>query len=153
AGAVPWNEYRFHGEWSVPVPVATAFEVLADLGEYPTWWREVRSISKVDEDCAELVCRSRLPYDLVFRASHDRKDEAAGVLRARLTGDLDGYCGWVITAGEATTTLTWEQHVVVTKPLLRALAPIARPVLKANHELMMRSGRRGLRAYLSRDLQ
>lgn len=143
------NEYSFRSVWSLPAPRDLVFGVLAELGEYPQWWREVREISKVDDECAELVCRSVLPYDLVFRARHDRKDEAAGVLRARLTGDLDGFCGWTMKANGSGTMLVFDQRVHVTKSLLRVLAPMARPVLLANHAAMMRGGRRGLLSRLA----
>ncbi|RZS43312.1 hypothetical protein EV193_102291 [Herbihabitans rhizosphaerae] len=123
--------------------------MLADLGSYPAWWPQVRSIRQVAEDAAELVCRSVLPYDLVFRASHERKDKAAGELRARLTGDLDGYAGWTIEPRGHGTRLVFTQGVEVTKPLLRRLGLIARPALLVNHELMMRQGRRGLRTLLA----
>ncbi|MGH3624384.1 MAG: SRPBCC family protein [Sciscionella sp.] len=143
------NDYSFRHVWSLPAPRDLVFTVLAELGEYPQWWRQVREISKVDDECAELVCRSVLPYDLVFRARHDRRDEVAGVLRARLTGDLDGFCGWRMVDNGNGTTLVFDQHVHVTKSLLRALAPVARPILLANHAVMMREGRRGLLARLT----
>jgi len=40
-------------------------------------------------------------------------------------------------------------QVVVNKRLLRRLAPVARPLFRANHAAMMRRGHRGLRAYLA----
>jgi hypothetical protein len=41
------------------------------------------------------------------------------------------------------------QDVVVNKALLRALAPVARPVFRANHAAMMWRGQRGLRSFLN----
>ncbi|GAB3903320.1 hypothetical protein GCM10029964_095080 [Kibdelosporangium lantanae] len=40
------------------------------------------------------------------------------------------------------------QDVVVNKWLLRTLSPVARPVFRANHAVMMRRGQLGLRRFL-----
>ncbi|GAA3869381.1 SRPBCC family protein [Saccharothrix violaceirubra] len=123
--------------------------MLADLARYPLWWREVRAAEQVGERAARLRCRSLLPYDLVFETHHDTRDRVAGVLKARLVGDLDGTAAWRIRPSGTGTLLRYEQEVTVTKPLLRRLALVARPALVANHGLMMRSGNRGLRTYLA----
>jgi hypothetical protein len=146
---MPLNSYRFRSAWSLDSAPGQTFDVLADLGSYPLWWREVREARQVGERAAELRCRSLLPYDLVFEAHHNTEDRDAGVLRADLVGDLDGTVGWRVAADGPGTRLVYEQEVVVRKPLLRGLAPVARPAFLANHALMMRSGRRGLRTYLA----
>jgi hypothetical protein len=71
------------------------------------------------------------------------------VLEAKLTGDLEGFSRWTITATGSGADLLFEEEVVTTKALLRRLAPIARPAFRANHALMMRHGERGLRTYLA----
>jgi hypothetical protein len=146
---VPLNLYRFRSVWPVDCAPADAFDVLADLGSYPLWWPEVRRAVQVGEERAELRCRSVLPYDLVFEASHHTRDAERRVLVANLEGDLDGTVGWRVEADEPGSRLLYEQVVTVRKPLLRALGPLLRPALVANHELMMRHGRRGLRTYLA----
>ena len=148
-GGMPLNSYRFRSVWSVDSSPERAFDVLADLGSYPRWWREVRAARQVAEDVAELRCRSVLPYDLVFQAHHNAREPEAGLLRADLVGDLDGMVSWRVFGEGTGSRLVWEQEVVVRKPLLRRVALLVRPLLKANHELMMRSGQRGLRTYLA----
>ncbi|WNV89462.1 SRPBCC family protein [Umezawaea sp. Da 62-37] len=143
------NRYRFRSVWLVDCVPAVAFEVLSDLGSYPLWWPEVRRAVRVDDRCAELYCRSLLPYELVFRARHNTKDAERGLLVADLVGDLDGTVGWRIEADGGGARLVYEQVVTVRKPLLRKVAVVARPALVANHELMMRHGKRGLRTYLA----
>ncbi|MFD1147397.1 SRPBCC family protein [Saccharothrix hoggarensis] len=146
---MPLNSYRFRSVWSVDSTPERTFDVLADLGNYPHWWREVRDARQVAENAAELRCRSVLPYDLVFQAHHNAKEPDAGLLRADLVGDLDGTVSWRIFPDGAGSRLVYDQEVTVRKPLLRRLALVGRPLLKANHELMMRSGQRGLRTYLA----
>jgi hypothetical protein len=146
---VPLDFYRFRSIWRAPATPDEVFHVLADLGNYPLWWPEVRSVRKVAEDCAELVCRSLLPYQLLFRAAHSAKDEGAGLLRARLTGDLDGFASWRIIRAGGGSRLIYDQEVTLRKSALRPVAVLVRPALRANHELMMRNGQRGLRTYLA----
>ncbi|ROP41139.1 SRPBCC family protein [Saccharothrix texasensis] len=146
---MPLNSYRFRSVWSVESTPERAFEVLADLGSYPSWWPQVRAAHRVADEVAELRCRSVLPYDLVFQARHNAREPGVGLLRADLVGDLDGTASWRIFAEGAGSRLVYEQEVVVRKRLLRRLSVVARPLLLANHELMMRSGQRGLRTYLA----
>ncbi|MCT2587000.1 polyketide cyclase [Actinophytocola gossypii] len=142
------NDYRFHAVWSLPAAASRVFEALVDLTSWPLWWRDVRAVHRVDDDTAELVCRSTLPYALIFRLHRAVQDERSGRLRVDMTGDLEGHTEAVVT-GTGVAHLVIDQQVVVTKPLLRAFAPVARPLLLANHALMMRRGQRGLRTYLN----
>ncbi|MBY8850156.1 SRPBCC family protein [Saccharothrix longispora] len=143
------NHYRFRSTWWLDEPPALVHGVLADLAGYPRWWREVRGGRRVDDDTAELRLRSVLPYELVVVLRRDVDDPAAGVLRAVLSGDMDGTATWRVAPEGGGTRLVYEQEVVVRRRLLRLLAPVARPLLVANHALMMRSGLRGLRARLA----
>jgi hypothetical protein len=45
--------------------------------------------------------------------------------------------------------MVFDEEVVVVKPLLRRLGPIARPAMRANHILMMRYAKRGLATRLA----
>jgi CO dehydrogenase/acetyl-CoA synthase beta subunit len=143
------NEYRFHNVWGIEVAAARVFGALVDLANYPSWWPDVRSVHQVDPDTAELTCRALLPYALVFRLHRNVQDEDAGRMRVELTGDLEGYVQGIVAAEDhGRARLEISQQVVVRKKLLRQLAPVARPLFRANHAAMMRRGHRGLRAYL-----
>lgn len=144
------HEYRFHSVWSVDAPPHAVFDALVDLASYPAWWPDVRSVSEVDEDTAEVVCRAVLPYRLALRLRRAVQDEPSGRLRVDLTGDLQGYIGCHVAADGDGTWLEIEQEVQVTKWLLRAAAPVARPLLVANHGAMMWRGQRGLRKHLAK---
>ena len=144
------NDYRFRSVWSVPVPTGRLFSALVDLACYPDWWPDIQAVTQVDDDTAHVTCRSVLPYSLRFRLHRAVEDEDAGRMRVDMTGDLEGYVqGEVAAHRTAGALLAITQRVVVTKPLLRALAPVGRPVFRANHALMMWRGQRGLRAYLA----
>lgn len=95
------------------------------------------------------MVRSALPYDLRFRSTRSREDPVAGVLEGAMTGDLDGFSRWTVTATAGGAEAVFEEEVVARKPLLRRLALVARPGFVANHAVMMRAGRLGLHVYLA----
>ncbi|MFE0023152.1 SRPBCC family protein [Amycolatopsis sp. NPDC059021] len=142
--------YRFRSTWLLPaVAPERVFGAVVDLESYPRWWADVRSVRQLDEDTAELVCRSRLPFRLVVRMHRDQQDERAGRVRVRLSGDLEGVLAGTIGPAREGTRLEIAQDVLARKPLLRKLDTVARPIFRVNHALMMRRGHRGLLGYLA----
>jgi uncharacterized protein YndB with AHSA1/START domain len=146
---VRFNTYRFQDIWFIAAPAPSVFDAVVDLARYPQWWPDVRSVHRIDDDTAELVCRATLPYELVLRMRRAEQDAPAGRLRVHLSGDLEGSLAALVVGHPSGTRLDITQHVVATKPLLRRL-PIARPLFRVNHALMMRRGQRGLRRFLLR---
>ncbi|MEX2588432.1 MAG: SRPBCC family protein [Actinomycetota bacterium] len=143
------NRYRFHARWSVDADCQSTYAALRDLGSYSSWWPEVKSVIPLSATRAVVRIMGVLPYCLEFVLEQQIDDPESGILRASLVGDLQGWSSWRIEENSAGCGLTYEQEVVVNKRLLRALAPIARPVFRLNHVLMMLRGRRGLQRYLA----
>lgn len=143
------NSYQFRSEWRFSAPPDDVFRALAELDDYPRWWPEVRTVHWLSVDARRLVCRSLLPYDLTFTVCQPQRDPHAGILDARLVGDIEGSSRWTITAAPGGTLAVFDEKVIVNKSLLRRLAPIARAAFVVNHKLMMRHGLRGLTAYLA----
>ena len=144
------HRYRFLSVWDLPAPPARVYGVLADPRTYPAWWPEIREVRQLDEHSGVMRFRSLLPFELAVVAHETRQDPAAGVLEARLTGDLDGLTRWTVTGrGDGTAVAVFFEDVRVRKPLLRRLAVPGRPAFRANHALMMLHGRAGLAHYLS----
>jgi hypothetical protein len=147
---VSLNDYRFRDVWSVAAHTHRVFDALVDLMSWPRWWPDVRSVDRIDDDTAEITCRAVLPYALTIRLHRAEQDHHAGRLRVEMTGDLDGYCEGLVKETTGGAQLAIDQRVAMTKPLLRTLAPLARPLFTANHAAMMWRGQRGLRGYLGR---
>lgn len=145
-----FNDYRFRSRWHVDADREAVFDTLADLPSYPRWWPQVRLVEPVDEQNATVVARSLLPYELRFTLTREMENRETGVLQVRIGGDLDGWARLTLHTGHRSCMLLYEQRVIVKRPLLRATAPFARPAFRWNHAFMMRSGERGLAAYVRR---
>jgi Polyketide cyclase / dehydrase and lipid transport len=144
------HRYAFRSEWRIGAAPDTVYAALADVESYPDWWHQVRSARWIDDRSGELTCRSLLPYDLTFVVEREIEDPVDRVLRGRLTGDLRGASQWTVRANGVGSVAVFDEDVTVGRGMLRAAGLVARPALKFNHALMMRSGEAGLRRLLER---
>jgi hypothetical protein len=142
------HRYRFTSRWELPAASEHVFQVLADPLGYPLWWPQILEVRQLTEDSGRMRFRSLLPYELQVTAFAARNDPDAGVLEARLTGDLHGITRWTVSGVDGTTVAVFHEDVEVRKPLMRLFALPGRPAFRANHAWMMRSGRLGLARYL-----
>lgn len=142
------SRYVFRSRWRLDAPPGAVYEALRDVASYPDWWPQVRDIWQLADGAARLRCRSVLPYDLVFEIHREIEDPDGRVLQARQVGDLEGTSRWTVGTNGAGTVALFDQEVVVRKSLIRRVGLLARPILMADHDVMMREGERGLRRYL-----
>ncbi|MDH6227889.1 MULTISPECIES: SRPBCC family protein [Streptomyces] len=143
------TRYRFSGRWTLSAPPGAVYRTLERVDEYPRWWPEVRRAVRTGEASGRVLVRSLLPYDLRLDIRAVRQEPEAGVLQAELSGDLAGWMRWTVRPAGAGTLVLHDQDTDLTKPVLRLLGVPGRPLLRANHALMMRGGRRGLEAFLA----
>lgn len=139
--------YRFASGHRLDAPPGAVFEVLRDAESWPDWWRQIRRVTAYDNVTGQVEIRSLLPFTLTLEITSDVVDPGRGLLRARLEGDLRGWAEFVAAGAEGGTWLDYRQETTLVHPRLPGpLALAARPVLIANHAVMMRSGMRGLAA-------
>jgi hypothetical protein len=141
--------FVFRSQWRLPAAPRHVYDVLADVETYPVWWPQVRRARRFGESSGELTCRSMLPYDLVFVMHQDLVDPQSLVLRAKMEGDLNGTSQWTVTADGEGSLAVFDEDVSVGHGLVSVAGRLFRPALKFNHDLMMRAGEKGLRAYLT----
>ncbi|GGW90159.1 SRPBCC family protein [Streptomyces chryseus] len=145
-----WSHYRFRSVWDLPAPPGAVYTALEQVDAYPRWWPQVRAVTRLDENTGVVRVRSFLPYELVVAVREKRRAPEAGVLEVAISGDMDGWARWTVRPrGADGTRAVYEQEVEVRKALVRRLAVPGRPLLIANHALMMRGGRRALAAALA----
>ena len=140
--------FDFAGTWEVPATPAAVHDTLVDLEHYPQWWPQVVAVASLGPDEARVLCRSSLPYtlDLVLRAV----DRSSDRLRVAVSGDLSGSVGFDLTPTTGGTRIDLTQQVSVAGALAAA-AYVAGPVLRWNHDRMMRGCIGGLRAHVATD--
>lgn len=143
------RRYHFVSRWTVEAPQGAVYAAIYEVVAYPAWWPEVKEARKLDEDHLWMRTRSILPYDLAFQLERTIADPRAGILEARLTGDLEGVIRWTIEPTSGGCLITFDEDVVTNKATLNRLAPIVRPAYVANHALMMAHGQAGLRTFLA----
>ena len=139
--------FTFTDAWHLPADVDTVVAALADIERYPSWWPQVRSVTRLDERSGRGVVHSLLPLRLDLVLTREVEDRGAGHLRVRLSGDLQGYAEWRVVAAAKGAEARFEQSVRVATRLERA-ATLVPWLLRANHAWMMRQGRRGLHSHL-----
>ena len=89
--------YRFDNEWHLRAPSEQVYAALADVERYELWWPQIREIHWIDADSGTVRVRSVLPYTLDLVLTRDAQDEAHGILRVLVAGDLHGWCAWRLT--------------------------------------------------------
>lgn len=150
-------DYEFLTEWRV---AATPDEVKAVLGDgpaLPRWWPSVylavRTLSTGEESGlgreVALYTKGWLPYTLrwTLRVTEPITDTGYALTA---TGDLVGTGRWTFERDGPETVITYDWRVSASKPLLRRLTWLLRPVFAANHRWAMARGEESLRLELRR---
>jgi len=144
------SDYSFVTIWEISSTPKNVWDELYHSENWPSWWKGVLSVDKLssgDENGVGSVSRytwqSRLPYKLTFdmRAT---KVEPMSVLAGVASGDLDGNGIWHFSTKGPVTVARYEWNVQTTKWWMNLLAPIARPLFKWNHNVIMNWGAEGL---------
>ncbi|TWP38162.1 SRPBCC family protein [Leekyejoonella antrihumi] len=139
--------FRFVSSHRLDAPRDAVFDVLAEAETWDQWWPQIRSITPYSAVTGQVRIRSMLPLTLVLELTSEVVDRGSGVLRASLAGDLEGWAQFTVAAEAGGARLDYVQEARLVRPRLPAvLGYVIRPVLIANHALMMRAGMRGLAA-------
>jgi hypothetical protein len=143
-------EYAFQTAWRVAAPREAVFDVLHESERWPEWWDGLERVVKLEEGDAEgrgslgvYTWRSVMRYRLEFEMRITRV-ERPHRMDGDATGELDGIGTWRLYEDGDATAVLFEWQVRTMRWWMNALAPIARPVFRWNHDRLMRAGGRGL---------
>ena len=140
------HRYRFRRTWFLDANPDDVFEVLYAVPLYPGWWPHILRVRRTAPERFDVLIRSVLPYRLEVELARDTIDPHAGVLQARMDGDLVGTSRWQLDSACGGTRVRFEEDAELARPRLLALEPAAIPIFTINHAAMMRAAERGLRA-------
>jgi len=151
-------EYAFLTAWRLAAPREDVFAVLHASERWPEWWRGVERVVKLEDGDEEgrgslgrYTWRSVLPYRLEFEMRITRVDRPYR-MEGEAVGELTGSGSWRLYEDDGATAVLFEWRVRTTRAWMNALAPLARPVFRWNHDWVMREGGRGLARRLGVEL-
>jgi uncharacterized protein YndB with AHSA1/START domain len=143
-------DYSFVTQWSFRAPLARVWELVYRSEEWPEWWRGVERVECVEAGGADglgsvrrYTWRSRLPYRLAFDMRLTRL-EPMSLIEGEAVGELSGTGRWRFAQEGEATRVRYDWDVRTTKPWMNLLAPLARPLFKWNHDVVMEWGAQGL---------
>jgi hypothetical protein len=144
--------YSFVTIWRHRAPIEAVYDAIADAGSWPDWWPAVKRVETIsDGDPANVVGSVRrftfkgsLPYTLSFDMVVTAM-ERPRTLAGHATGELEGDGVWTLSEEPGGITVArYDWNIRTTRWWMNLVAPLAGGVFRANHDIVMRSGAKGL---------
>jgi Polyketide cyclase / dehydrase and lipid transport len=145
--------------WRIRAPVQAVWAALTDPDSWPIWWPHVRHVRTVRGGTRHgigavrsIEWRTALGYGFTIEVE---AIEAVALerLRGRASGSLTGDGMWLLDVQGEFTDVTYVWRATPAPRWLRSLMPVLAPLLRWNHQRVMKSGEAGLRSYLLRTAQ
>lgn len=151
------HDYQFVTRWSVKSTVEETSEIIKDVADLSRWWPavyiDVRKLLDGDEQGVggifSLNTKGWLPYTLKwqFRLTESREPFGYTLIA---WGDLIGRGVWDFRQRGDLVDITYDWRVSASKPVIRRLSFLLKPVFSSNHYWAMRTGEESLRLELAR---
>jgi uncharacterized protein YndB with AHSA1/START domain len=141
------SEFRLVTDWLLDAPIEPVWAAIRDVEAWPGWWSSVRRVDRLGAG-HRFEWRTALPYSLAFEMEVTRIEPLA-LIEGHARGELRGTGRWTFADEAGRTRVRYEWSVAVTKPWMRRLAPVLRPIFAWNHGIVMERGRRGLTQLLA----
>lgn len=142
--------YEFATIWRIKAPIGTVWNEICHSEVWPTWWKGVESVVEVRKgnengvgSIHRYTWKSKLPYRLTFEMQTVRVEPPL-LLEGIASGELEGRGLWLLSSEGSETIVRYDWNVQTAKQWMKLLAPIARPVFKWNHDVIMSWGAKGL---------
>ena len=146
--------YEFLTTWVLDAPREEIWDAIWDSERWVDWWPGVVEAVELDPGTpcgigrrGRYAWRSRIPYPVRFEVVSTLV-ERPGALEGEAHGDLEGTGVWSFEDSGGATMARYAWNVRTTKPWMNAVAPLARPVFRWNHDYVMRQGGAGLARHL-----
>jgi uncharacterized protein YndB with AHSA1/START domain len=141
--------------WLLEAERERVWDAVYDSDAWPEWWRGVESAERLSDgdergvgQRGRYVWRARLPYRVGFEIV-STVVERPRLLEGDASGELEGHGRWRLfeqssPEGTPVTAVLYEWNVRSTKRWMNALAPLAGPAFRSNHDWVMRNGGTGI---------
>jgi hypothetical protein len=142
--------YEFVTTWRVKAPLDKVWNEIYHSERWPEWWRGVEKVIELKKgddlgvgSIRRYTWKSMLPYRLTFDMETVRV-EPMSFIEGIARGELDGSGVWNLSKDGEYTTARYDWVVDTTKRWMNLITPIARPLFKWNHDVVMKWGAEGL---------
>lgn len=142
--------YEFITVWRVKAPLDKVWNEIYYSEKWPEWWsgvEEVTELKKGDDlgvgSVRRYTWKSLLPYRLTFDIETMRV-EPMTLIEGIARGELSGRGIWNIKDRGEYITARYDWSVDTTKTWMNFIAPLARPLFRWNHDVVMSWGAKGL---------
>ena len=140
-------------------PIERVFAEIDAADQWPSWWPGVQSVQLLQRGPAGPVgmrvrntWKSALPYALTFDAEVTRHC-APTLIEIAASGELVGQGRWELQEHGAVTRVRYHWTVSTSRAWMNLIAPLARPLFRWNHDLVMRWGGEALAKRLGTTLE
>lgn len=135
--------FRSSRSWRIDAPTERVWAALADADRYADWWPFLRGLDTgegfVDGAVWTCAVRPPLPYSVRFRVHLVRIVPGRSV-RAAVSGDVTGDATLEVSPEGDSTALALRSELRPSRPLLRGLSLVARPVARWGHDAVLDQG-------------
>lgn len=145
------NRYSFVTLWELNAPLERVWEAVFNADEWPAWWRGVKRVELLRPAIGpnqvgavrRFVWKSALPYRLVFEMAVVRVEPLKRIESAA-SGELEGTGVWTFKRQDERVQVRYDWNVRTTQRWMNWITPVARPLFRWNHDVVMRWGGEGL---------
>jgi uncharacterized protein YndB with AHSA1/START domain len=141
-------------EWQLDAPIERVWALLTQVDDWPQWWRAVKRVDLLEPGdgngigaLRRMTWSTALPYQLTF-CMRVTRFEPMSLIEGRASGELDGTGTWTLRPHAGRTIVRYDWRIEVTKPWMRVMAPVLRPVFTWNHGVVMGWGADDIRRKL-----
>ena len=146
--------FRFKNEWHLQAPIPVVWDKLSDIESWPQWWTAfrksmVRITGTARQPTLLVNCEVQGVIPLTIRFCLELTNfHAPHLIKFKSSGDLVGSGEFQLgpVDGATRVTVRWDVRGKGFALSMLSAFPLTRILLRWNHELIMKSGHRALRA-------
>ena len=151
------NDYHFITNWRVKGTIEDVADILSDATDLVRWWPavylNVEELESGDEAgigrLFNLYTTGWLPYTLLWQMRVLELDLPQH-MKIEALGDFVGRGIWTLQQDGEWANIGYDWKIQATKPLLRTLSFLIKPIFAANHQWAMAKGEESLKIELRR---
>jgi hypothetical protein len=144
------TEYNFTTHWHFDHPLEKVWDIIRSMDHWPDWWKYVKRVEKISEGpegdigtVRRIKWSTALPYSITFDSALTSVVQYKR-MEGMAFGDLTGIGVWTFEPNGTGTNVRYDWKVNITKPWMKFLEPVLKPVFKWNHDKVMQAGYTGL---------